>query len=173
MEETNENKQNEEVDKIEKDNIPETKEKKDELEALKKELDETTDRYKRVMAEFENFKKRNAKERETMYDSILADVITAILPAVDNLEKAVEAQTEDTGYKQGVELVSKQFQNIFTTLNVKEIETVGKTFDPEFHEAVSHVEDEKLGEKEIIQEYRKGYRIGNKVVRHSMVVVAN
>ncbi len=146
---------------------------KKELEGVKKELDETDDRYKRVMAEFENYKKRNAKERESMYDSILADVISAILPAVDNLEKAVTVKTEDTQYKQGVELVVKQLQNIFTTLNVKEIETVGKTFDPELHEAVSHVEDETLGEKEITLEYRKGYKIGNKVIRHSMVVVAN
>ncbi len=144
-----------------------------ELEQMKKELEETTDRLKRLMAEFENYKKRSAKERENLYNSILADVIVSILPAIDNLEKAVLAETEDKQYKQGVELVSKQMQDVLTSLGVEKIDTVGQTFDPELHEAVSHVEDENLGEQEIKEEFRTGYKIGNKVVRHSMVVVAN
>ena len=144
-----------------------------ELEQMKKELEETTDRLKRLMAEFENYKKRSAKERENLYNSILADVIVSILPAIDNLEKAVLAETEDKQYKQGVELVSKQMQDVLTSLGVEKIDAVGQTFDPELHEAVSHVEDENLGEQEIKEEFRTGYKIGNKVVRHSMVVVAN
>lgn len=144
-----------------------------ELEQMKKELEETTDRLKRLMAEFENYKKRSAKERENLYNSILADVIVSILPAIDNLEKAVLAETEDQQYKQGVELVSKQMQDVLTSLGVEKIDAVGQTFDPELHEAVSHVEDENLGEQEIKEEFRTGYKIGNKVVRHSMVVVAN
>ena len=144
-----------------------------ELEQMKKELEETTDRLKRLMAEFENYKKRSAKERENLYNSILADVIVSILPAIDNLEKAVLAETEVKQYKQGVELVSKQMQDVLTSLGVEKIDTVGQTFDPELHEAVSHVEDENLGEQEIKEEFRTGYKIGNKVVRHSMVVVAN
>ena len=95
------------------------------------------------------------------------------MPAIDNLEKAVLAETEDQQYKQGVELVSKQMQDVLTSLGVEKIDAVGQTFDPELHEAVSHVEDENLGEQEIKEEFRTGYKIGNKVVRHSMVVVAN
>lgn len=108
-----------------------------------------------------------------MYNSLLADIISKFLPIVDNLEKALEAKTEDENYKQGIELVLRQFKDVLTASGVKEIETVGKTFDPELHEAVGSVIDENLGEKEIKQEYRKGYMIGNKVIRHSMVIVAN
>lgn len=149
---------------------------KAENEILKKkqeELDDITDRYKRVFAEFENYKKRSSKERETLYNSILADIITAMLPIIDNLEKAVEAKTEDENYKQGVELVLKQFKDVLKAQGVEEIKAVGETFDPELHEAVSSVIDENLGEKEIKEDYRKGYKIGSKVIRHSMVVVAN
>lgn len=145
----------------------------DELSKTKQELDETTDRLKRIMAEFENYKKRSSKEREMLYNSLLADIISSFLPIIDNLEKAVDAKTEDEGYKQGVELVLKQFMDTFKTLGVEQIEAVGKTFDPEIHEAVSSVQDEALGEKEIKEEFRKGYKIGTKVIRHSMVVVAN
>lgn len=145
----------------------------DELSKTKQELDETTDRLKRIMAEFENYKKRSSKEREMLYNSLLADIISSFLPIIDNLEKAVDAKTEDEGYKQGVELVLKQFMDTFKTLGVEQIEAVGKTFDPEIHEAVSSVQDDSLGEKEIKEEFRKGYKIGTKVIRHSMVVVAN
>lgn len=144
-----------------------------ELNMVKTELEETTDRYKRLMAEFDNYKKRSAKERESLYSSLVSDVVTKFLPVVDNLEKAVNTNTEDKGYKQGVELVLKQFIDVLTSLNVKEIETVGTTFNPEYHEAVSSVTDENLGEKEIKEVYRKGYQIGDKVIRHAMVVVAN
>ncbi len=145
----------------------------DELSKTKQELDETKDRLKRIMAEFENFKKRSSKEREMLYNSLLADIISSFLPIIDNLEKAVDAKTEDEGYKQGIELVLKQFMDTFKSLGVEQIEAVGKTFDPEIHEAVSSVQDESLGEKEIKEEFRKGYKIGTKVIRHSMVVVAN
>ena len=125
------------------------------------------------MAEFDNYKKRSAKEREVLYNSLIADIVTSLLPTLDNLEKAVNAKTEDTGYKQGVEMVLKQFMDTLGNLGVKEIEAVGTTFNPEYHEAVSSVQDDNLGEKEIKEEFRKGYKIGDKVIRHSMVVVAN
>ena len=143
------------------------------IESQKIELTETEDRLKRVAAEFDNYKKRNVKERETMHNSLLSDIISKFLPIVDNLEKALEAKTEDENYKQGIELVLKQFKDVLTANGVKEIEAVGKIFDPELHEAVSSVIDENLGEKEIKEEYRKGYIIGNRVIRHSMVIVAN
>ena len=136
------------------------------------EIDELTDRYKRMMAEFENYKKRSAKDRETLYNSLIGDIVTSILPVVDNLEKAVDAKTDDTSYQDGVKLVQKQLLDILERYGVKTIETVGKTFDPSLHEAVSHIEDESKGEQEIIEEYRKGYTIGTKVIRHAMVSVA-
>ena len=144
-----------------------------EVNAVKAELEETTDRLKRLMAEFDNFKKRSAKEREGLYNSLLSDIVGSFLPVVDNLEKAVNSNTEDEGYKQGVELVLKQFMDVLNSLGVKEIEGVGSTFNPEYHEAVSLVQDENLGEKEIKEVFRKGYKIGDKVIRHAMVVVAN
>ena len=108
-----------------------------------------------------------------LHSSLLSDIILSFLPIVDNLEKALEAKTEDENYKQGVELVLKQFKDVLASNGVKEIEAVGKTFDPELHEAVSLVVDENLGEKEIKEEFRKGYILGNRVIRHSMVIVAN
>lgn len=144
-----------------------------ELTKTEQELEETVDRLKRVMAEFENYKKRNIKEKESLYNSILADIIASFLPVLDNLEKATEAKTEDENMKQGIELVVKQIQDIFTKFGVEKIETVGKPFDPEIHEAVSSVQDETLGEKIVKEEFRTGYKIGMKVIRHAMVIVAN
>ena len=157
-----------EVEKTEKEN----KEKNKEM-VPKQDYDELDDRYKRILAEFENFKKRSAKEREGLYNSILSDVIEVILPVVDNLENAAKVETKDESYKQGIELVLKQFKDVLKSKGVEEIKTVGETFDPSMHEAVSSVQDDEKGEKEIVQEYRKGYKIGNRVIRHSMVVVAN
>ena len=160
---------NEEEKKIEQENCRED----NEINKIKVELEETTDRLKRLMAEFDNFKKRSSKERESLYNSLLADITSSFLPVLDNLEKAVNSTTADENYKQGVELVLKQFIDVLSSVGVKEIETVGTTFDPELHEAVSSVEDKELGEKEIKEVFRKGYKIGNKVIRHAMVVVAN
>lgn len=139
----------------------------------KQDYDELDDRYKRILAEFENFKKRSSKERDGLYNSILSDVVEVMLPVVDNLENAAKAETADESYKQGVELVLKQFKDVLKAKGVEEIKAVGETFDPELHEAVSSIQDDNLGEKEIAQEYRKGYKIGSRVIRHSMVVVAN
>ena len=171
--EENKELENKELEKNEKNNKEETKSENRELADTKLELEETTDRLKRIMAEFENYKKRSSKEREMLYNSILADIISSFLPVIDNLEKAAEAKTEDENYKQGLELVLKQFSDVLTKFNVEEIKTIGEVFDPEFHDAVSSVQDETKGEKEIVQVFRKGYKIGTKVIRHAMVVVAN
>ncbi len=169
-----ENKNEEIVEEVEKT------EEKDELTKLKdtillqkEQLEDQEDRLKRLMAEFDNFKKRSSKEREGLYNSLISDIITSLLPVIDNLEKAAYVKTEDEAYKQGVELVLKQFKDVLTANGVQEIEAVGMPFDPEVHEAVGMVTDETLGEKIIKEEYRKGYKIGSKVIRHSMVVVAN
>lgn len=138
-----------------------------------KEFEELNDRYKRLFAEFENYKKRTQKESLNKYAEITGDVVTSILPVMDNLEKAATAKTEDVNYQEGVKMVVKQFSDVLSKFGMTEIETVGKRFDPELHEAVSHIDDPNKGEQEIVEEYRKGYQIGNKVIRHSMVIVAN
>lgn len=149
------------------------KEMKERLEESKKSLEDLNDRHTRLIAEFDNLKKRSMKEREGLYNSIMSDVISSFLPVVDNLEKALEAETKDEEYKKGIEMVLKQFKDVLTSNGVKEIKAIGEEFDPSLHEAVGMIQDEKLGEKIIAQEYRKGYMIGSKVIRHSMVVVAN
>ena len=143
------------------------------IEEQKQELDDREDRIKRLMAEFENFKKRSDKERTGMYNSVMGDVVLKLLPVLDNLEKAVESSTQDEQYKSGIELVMKQFKEVLSSNGVKEIEAVGQPFDPSLHEAVSLVEDSSLGAKIVKEEYRKGYIIGDRVLRHSLVVVAN
>ena len=169
MEENN----NEDVLKNEESISSEEQNDNAEENALKQELEVTTDRLKRLMAEFDNYKKRSTKEREQLYNSILGDIVSSLLPVIDNLEKAAGAETADEAYKQGIELVTKQFMDVLTSFGVEVIPSVGTTFNPEYHEAVSSVVDENLGEKEIKEEYRKGYKVKDRVIRHSMVVVAN
>lgn len=140
---------------------------------LQEDLDNTTDRLKRLMAEFDNYKKRSAKEREHLYSSIVADIMMAFLPVMDNLEKAINTNTGDEGYKQGMELVAKQFQDVLKSFGLEEIKAIGEIFDPSLHEAVSSVQDDTKQSQEIVEEFRKGYKMGDKVIRHAMVVVAN
>lgn len=149
------------------------KELNEKLSKVKDELEDLKDRHTRLIAEFDNLKKRSAKEREGLYNSIISDIIISFLPVIDNLEKALEAETKDEEYKKGIELVLKQFKDVLESNGVKEIEAIGKPFDPSLHDAVSMIQDENLGEKIVAEEYRKGYMIGNRVIRHSMVVVAN
>ena len=146
-------------------------EEKSELQKKQIELDELDDRYKRVFAEFENYKKRSQKERESLYNSVLGDIITNILPIIDNLQMAANAECKDEGYKQGVELVEKQFTEFLSKNHVEEIPAVGEIFDPSVHEAISSVQDDTKQQGEIVQEFRKGYKLGSKVIRPSMVVV--
>ena len=180
-EKKNENKEKEEIkEQLEKKNdvknereANKEKELNEQISKLKDELEDVKDRHTRLIAEFDNLKKRSAKEREGLYNSIIGDIMSSLLPVIDNLEKATEAESKDEEYKKGIELVLKQFKDVLNANGVKEIEAVGQPFDPELHEAVSMIQDENFGEKVVAQEYRKGYMIGNKVIRHSMVVVAN
>ena len=159
----------------EENKVDETQEKEESyiIDPKQQELDELNDRYKRVLAEFENYKKRSSKERETLYNSIVSDIVEVFLPVVDNLENALKIETQDIEYKKGIELVLKQFKDILKSKGVEEIPAMGETFDPSLHEAVSSVQAPEKNAQEIVQEYRKGYKIGSKVIRHSMVVVAN
>ena len=163
--------ENEQITEEKEEEIP--KNEKTELQLKQIELDELNDRYKRVFAEFENYKKRTHKEKESLYNSILGDIIINMLPLIDNLEMATNAECKDENYKQGVELVQKQFNEFLQKNHVEEIPALGEIFDPSVHEAVSSVQDDSKQSQEIVQVYRKGYKIGSKVLRHSMVIVAN
>ena len=161
---------NEEIQEMEEKDV----QNKDAIIATqKRDLEDQEERIKRLMAEFENFKKRSSKEREHLYNSIMGDIITSFLPIIDNLEKAVQVKTDDQEFKQGIEMVLKQFKDVLASNGVKEIESVGQTFNPELHEAITSVSDDTLGIQEIKEEYRKGYMLGDRVIRHSLVVVAN
>ena len=134
---------------------------------------EDSERYLRLMAEFDNYKKRSAKEREAIYTDVRVDTVTKFLPVFDNLERAMKTETADEAFKKGVEMTLNQLMDVFKKLGVEEIESVGKPFDPTLHNAVMHVEDAERGENEIVEEFQKGFRIGDKVIRFSMVKVAN
>ncbi len=139
-------------------------------------IEDLTDRLKRSMAEFDNFRKRTEKEKASMYEIGARDIIEKILPVVDNFERGLAAVTEDAKdnpYADGMEKIYKQLIKTLEDLGVKPIEAVGKEFDPNFHNAVMHVEDENLGENIIAAELQKGYMYRDSVVRHSMVQVAN
>lgn len=166
----NENKNNNEENNNNEEPTLNTSE---EMDKLKKELEDVKDRHTRLIAEFDNLKKRNAKERDMLYNSIMSDVVKSLLPVIDNLEKAASAESKDEEYKKGVEMCLGQFKDVLKANGVTEIEAVGQPFDPELHEAISMIQDPNLGEKVIAQEYRKGYKIGNRVIRHSLVIVAN
>ena len=139
-------------------------------------IEELTDRGKRQMAEFENFRKRTEKEKSTMYEMGARDMIEKILPIIDNFERGLATIPEDaqeTPFAEGMEKIYKQLQKTMEDAGVKVIEAVGKEFDPNLHNAVMHVEDESLGENVVAEELLKGYTYRDSVVRHSMVKVAN
>ena len=140
------------------------------LEAARAEAEAANDKYMRMMAEYDNFRKRSAKEKEGIYTDAQSDCISNILPILDNLERAaVFDQLE--GLKKGLEMTVKAFDDALEKMGITEIET--KTFDPNLHNAVMHVEDETKGESEIVEVFQKGYQKGDKVIRYAMVTVAN
>ena len=141
--------------------------------ALKDEIALLTDKYLRVCAEYDNFRKRTQKEKDNLYGDIRANVVTSFLPVYDNLVRALGAVTEDEAYRKGVEMIMNQFNSTLEKLGVTEIKAVGEKFDPALHNAVMHVDDETKGENEVIEEFQKGFKIGDKVIRFSMVKVAN
>ena len=143
-----------------------------ELEEAKKQAEETNEKYMRMLAEYDNFRKRSAKERETIYADAYTDALTSILPVLDNLERA-EGCTDAEGLSKGLELTLKSFRETLDKMGVKEIEAMGKPFDPNIHNAVFHIDDDNYGENEIVEVLMKGYTKGDKVIRYSMVKVAN
>ena len=145
----------------------------DDLKLQKEKADEYFDSLKRNMAEFDNFKKRMLKEKNLMYGSVVCDVLSDLLPVLDNFNQALSNKCEDETFKNGIEMIKSQFEDTLKKLGLEEIEAEGKTFNPELHEAVMHVEDENYGEKEIVEVLRRGYKYQDKVIRHTMVKVAN
>ena len=146
------------------------KKKKDKSE---QKVEELTDRLKRTMAEFDNFRKRTEKETSSMYIIGAKEIVEKILPVVDNFERGLAQAQEGDAFADGMKMIYKQLTTTLDELGVKPIEAVGKEFNPDFHNAVMHVEDEEVGENIVVEEFQKGYTYKDFVVRHSMVKVAN
>lgn len=146
-----------------------------EIEKLNAELAEEKDKYMRLYAEYENFRKRSVKEREGVFSEAYCDALTQILPILDNLERAAQFSPEDaeSPMAKGLELTLKSFVETMNKMGVYEIEALGKEFDPNVHNAVMHIEDETAGENQVVEVFMKGYAKGDKVLRYSMVKVAN
>ncbi|MGN1136629.1 MAG: nucleotide exchange factor GrpE [Oscillospiraceae bacterium] len=143
------------------------------IEELEKQLGEEKDKYLRVAAEYDNFRKRSVNDRLNAVADAQAKVITEILSVIDNFERAMDAECSDENYKKGVEMIFKQYTGILDKLGLTEIEALGEPFDPNIHHAVNQVEDENFGENTVCQVFQKGYKLGDKVIRCAMVVVAN
>lgn len=149
-------------------------EKEAKIAELEKALEEEKDKYLRLCAEYDNFRKRAAKEKEALYSSATADSAEQLLPVLDNLERALGAESDkESGMYKGVEMIYSQCIEIFGKMGITEIEADGRTFDPNFHNAVMHDEDPEVGENVITAVFQKGYKLGDKVIRHSVVKVTN
>ena len=140
------------------------------IKGLESEKAETNDKYLRVLAEYDNFRKRSQKEKELAYQEAYVDAVKGILPVVDNVERALEFAADEND-KKGIELIVSAIHTTLEKMGVKEIET--KAFDPNLHNAVMHIDDENLGEGEIVEVFQKGYVLGERVIRYAMVKVAN
>ncbi|MCQ2451649.1 MAG: nucleotide exchange factor GrpE [Oscillospiraceae bacterium] len=131
------------------------------------------DKYLRLAAEYDNFRKRSLKERDALRVDIRSAAVSELLPVYDNLERALSAPCSDEAFYKGVEMTMSQLKTIFEGMGVSQIPAVGETFNPNLHNAVMHVDDDTHGAQEIVQEFQKGFKLGDKVIRHSMVQVAN
>ena len=144
-----------------------------EVEKLQQELAAEQDKYLRLLAEYDNFRKRSQKEKDNLYTEIRAETVGKFLPVYDNLERALNQPTADEAYKKGVEMTMGGLIEVMEKLGVVAFGDVGDTFDPNMHNAVMHCEDETLGENVLAEVFQKGFRVGDKVVRFAMVRVAN
>lgn len=142
-------------------------------ELLEAELNSEHDKFLRLAAEYDNFRKRTQKEREALYTDVKANTVASLLPVYDNLERALAAECTDDAFYKGVEMTMTQLKSIFESIGVSEIPAVGEKFDPNFHNAVMHCEDESLGENVVAEVFQKGYVKGNRVIRYTMCKVAN
>lgn len=175
MEQENVQRENQQQENSESEQTTAVSEQEALLEKKEAELAAMKDQLQRLAAEFDNFKKRTVKEKEKLYDTATADVVAAFIPVIDSVELALKAsESGDKSIRDGVQLIYRQLQDVLAGLKVKPIEAVGKEFNPEYHEAVMHVEDESCGANQIVEEFRKGYIYKDEIViRHSVVKVAN
>lgn len=139
----------------------------------KAELSGANDRYLRLLAEYDNYRKRSQKEKENLYGELRAEIVAQFLPVYDNLVRALAQSTEDEAYRKGVEMIMTQFCTTLEKLGVTRIESLGQTFDPNRHNAVMHMDDAEKGEGEIVEVFQDGFTVGDKVIRFAMVKVAN
>lgn len=144
-----------------------------EEETLKAALREQEDKYLRLLAEYDNYRKRSQKEKENAWSSAKADTAKEFLPVYDNLERALKQETADEAYAKGVQMIMTQLKTVLEKLGIQEIPAQGETFDPNVHNAVMHVDDESLGENVVAEVFQAGFQMGDKVIRHAMVKVAN
>ena len=142
-------------------------------EKLKEALREQEDKYLRLLAEYDNYRKRSQKEKENAWTTAKADAVKEFLPVFDNLERALKQETADEAYARGVEMIMTQFRTTLEKLGVTEIPAQGQTFDPNLHNAVMHIDDEAFGENTVAEVFQTGFQIGDKIIRHAMVKVAN
>lgn len=176
-EEAEENKETENVteettESSDSDEIGMAKKLKEENKKLQEELDNTKDRLLRLTAEYDNYRKRTIKEKEGIYTDAYVDVVKEILPIIDNLERAIQAEGNVEDLKKGVEMTMKGCKDSFAKLGIEEIDASGE-FDPNMHNAVMHIDDENLDKNIVVEVFQKGYKKGEKVIRHTMVKVAN
>ena len=150
-----------------------TKEQMEKMEGLAKLVSDVNDKYLRLAAEYDNYRKRTTREKENAYADAKADTIKPFLAVYDNLERGIAQYDEADVHRQGLELILRQFTEALTKLGVTEIESQGVPFDPEKHNAVMHVEDESVGENTVVEVFQKGFALGDKVLRFAMVKVAN
>lgn len=145
----------------------------EELESLKNQTAQQEDKYLRLAAEYDNYRKRTAKEKGSLWTDVKADTAAAFLPVYDNLERALKQTTADEAYKKGVEMTMTQLKEVLSKLGITEIPALGQPFDPNLHNAVMHIEDESLGENTVAEVFQAGFQCGEKVIRFAMVKVAN
>lgn len=146
---------------------------KEDYEKLKKDSDAQKEQFLRMAAEYDNFRKRTEKEKLATFDNAVAATVEAFLPVADNFALAVaSSENASDEFKKGLEMIKKQFENAFKQMNIEEFGERGDEFDPKFHNAVQRVDDDELGEDYIASVYQKGYKIGDKIIRHAMVTVA-
>ena len=145
----------------------------EELEALQKAKDELYDKYLRTLAEYDNFRKRSQREKDAIYGDATIDAVKKLLPVLDNFERALNYECKDEEFKKGIALIQNTLVEVFDSLGVKEIPAMDAQFDPNLHEAVMHIDNPAYEENIVTDVYRKGYMLGDKVIRHTMVVVAN
>jgi molecular chaperone GrpE len=144
-----------------------------ELESLKDQVAQQEDKYLRLAAEYDNYRRRTAKEKDSIWNDAKADAAVAFLPVYDNLERALKQETADEAFKKGVEMTMTQLKTVLEKLGITEIPALGETFDPNLHNAVMHVEDENFGENTVCDVFQAGFQLGDKVIRFAMVKVAN